>query len=66
VGGRVFSADLRDGISVPMLAAGNTSISLANGATVKGNGNSTASNIVLTDLLARNGVIHVIDRVLLP
>lgn len=66
VGGRVFSADLREGISVPMLAAGNTTITLNGGAKVKGNGNSTASGIVLTDLLARNGVIHVIDTVLLP
>lgn len=66
VGGRVFSADLREGISVPMLAAGNTTISLNGGASVKGSGNPAASKIVLTDLLARNGVIHVIDRVLLP
>lgn len=66
VGGRVFSADLRDGISVPMVASGNTTIGLTNGATVKGNGNGAPSNIVLTDLLARNGVVHVIDRVLLP
>ncbi len=66
VGGRVFSADLREGISVPMLAGGNTSISLMGGATVKGTGNSTGSNIVLTDLLAINGTIHVINQVLLP
>ncbi len=65
-GGRVFSADLREGISVPMVAAGNTTITLAGGAKVKGNGNGAGSNIVLTDILARNGVIHVIDTVLLP
>ncbi len=66
IGGRVFSADLREGISVPMLAGGNTTISLLGGAKVKGSGNSAGSNIVLTDLLARNGTIHVIDQVLLP
>ncbi len=66
VGGRVFSADLREGISVPMAAAGNTLITLAGGPKVKGNSNAAGSNIVLTDLLARNGVIHVIDSVLLP
>lgn len=66
VSGRVFSADLREGISVPMVAAGNTFITLAGGPKVKGNGNAAGSNIVLTDLLARNGVIHVIDTVLLP
>ncbi len=66
VGGRVFSADLREGISVPMVAAGNTFITLAGGPKVKGNGNAAGSNIVATDLLARNGVVHVIDSVLLP
>lgn len=66
VGGRVFSADLREGINVPMLAAGNTFITLAGGPKVKGNSNPAGSNIVITDLLARNGVIHVIDGVLLP
>ncbi|HLP94975.1 MAG TPA: fasciclin domain-containing protein [Saprospiraceae bacterium] len=65
-GGRVFSADLRENITVPMVAAGNTTITLAGGAKVKGTSNPTGSNIVLTDLLARNGVIHVIDAVLLP
>lgn len=66
VGGRVFSADLREGLSVPMVAAGNTLITLAGGPQVRGSGNPSASNIVATDILARNGVIHVIDRVLLP
>jgi len=66
VGGRVFSADLRDATTVSMLASGNTEITLTGGPKVKGNGNAAGSNIVLTDLLARNGVIHVIDSVLLP
>ncbi|MBK9255082.1 MAG: fasciclin domain-containing protein [Saprospiraceae bacterium] len=35
--------------------------------TVKGNGNGTAvANIVIPDVLTTNGVVHVIDRVLLP
>ncbi|MBL7774514.1 MAG: fasciclin domain-containing protein [Saprospiraceae bacterium] len=67
VGGRVFSADLRDNINVPTLLSGKSlNITLANGAMVKGSGNNSGSKIVLTDLLARNGVIHVIDQVLLP
>lgn len=66
VSGKVFSADLREGITVPMVAAGNTFVTLAGGPKVKGNGNAAGSNIVATDLLARNGVIHVIDSVLLP
>lgn len=67
IDGRVFSADLREDISAPTLLAGqNVGITLAGGPKVKGTGNATGSNIVLTDLLARNGVIHVIDQVLLP
>jgi len=33
---------------------------------VKGKSNATASNITMTDMLATNGVVHVIDQVLLP
>jgi uncharacterized surface protein with fasciclin (FAS1) repeats len=66
IGARVFSADLREGIKPATLIGETVTINLAGGAKVKGNGNATGSNIVLTDLLARNGVIHVIDQVLLP
>lgn len=67
VAGRVFSADLREGIQPATLLSGSTvTITLANGAKVKGSGNQTASNIALTDILAINGVIHAIDQVLLP
>ncbi len=66
VGGRAFSSDLANG-SLTMLAGGNTTISLAAGATIRGNGNGgAASNIVATNIMARNGVVHAIDRVLLP
>jgi uncharacterized surface protein with fasciclin (FAS1) repeats len=66
VAGRAFSSDLANG-SLAMLAGGNTTISLTSGATIRGNGNGgTASNIVATNIMARNGVVHAIDRVLLP
>ena len=70
VGGRAFSSDLANG-SLTMLAGGNTTTNLTNGdgggPTIKGNGNGTAtSNITATNIMCRNGVVHLIDRVLLP
>lgn len=70
VGGRAFSSDLANG-SLTMLAGGNTTINLTNGdgggPTIKGNGNGTAtSNITATNIICRNGVVHLVDRVLLP
>ena len=63
--GRVFSSDLTEGAQPITLEGGALTISLVNGATVKGTGNSIASNIVGTNIMASNGVIHVIDKVLL-
>lgn len=70
VGGRAFSSDLANG-NVTMLAGGSTTVNLTNGTgggpTIKGNGNGTnLSNIVATNIMGRNGVVHAIDRVLLP
>lgn len=70
VGGRAFSSDLSNG-SLSMLAGGNTTINLTNGTgggpTITGNGNgSNKSNITATNIVCRNGVVHLIDRVLLP
>lgn len=70
VAGRAFSSDLANG-NLAMLAGGNTTINLTNGTnggpTIKGNGNGSAtSNITATNIMTRNGVVHVIDRVLLP
>ncbi|HMU44894.1 MAG TPA: fasciclin domain-containing protein [Chitinophagaceae bacterium] len=70
VGGRAFSSDLVNG-NLAMLAGGNTTISLTNGTnggpTILGNGNSgNRSNITATNIMCRNGVVHLIDRVLLP
>lgn len=66
IGARIFSSDLSNGIQPVMFAGGTTTITLTGGPKIKGNGNSTASNIVKTDIVCTNGVIHVIDGVLLP
>jgi len=70
VGGRAFSSDLSNA-NLPMLAGGNTIVNLTNGAgggpTLTGNGNGgNKSNISKTNIVCRNGVVHLIDRVLIP
>ncbi len=70
VGTRAFSSDLANG-NLTMLAGGNANINLTNGTgggpTILGNGNSgNRSNITATNIVCRNGVVHLIDRVLLP
>ena len=69
VGARAFSSDLANG-PLTMLG-GSTIINLSNGAggapTILGNSNGTnKSNIIATNIICRNGVVHLIDRVLIP
>lgn len=67
VPGRVFSSDLTNNMKVTMFAGGDTKITLDGGAKILGEGNGTeAFNIVKTNIVTTNGVIHVIDGVLLP
>ncbi|MBB1284707.1 fasciclin domain-containing protein [Flavisolibacter sp. BT320] len=64
-GGRTFSSDLMNGQVLTMLSGGTTTVLLTNGPQIDG-ANSAPSNIIQPDVLATNGVIHTIDRVLLP
>ena len=65
--GRVFSSDLTNGATPGTISGGNLTIALSqSGATVMGKSNMTASNIIGVNIMATNGVIHVIDSVLLP
>ncbi|MDV2682815.1 fasciclin domain-containing protein [Alkalihalophilus lindianensis] len=59
VPGKVFSGDLKDGMKVKTLADKEVTISL-NPTRVNN------SNVVTPDIQASNGVIHVIDAVLVP
>ncbi len=66
IAARVFSSDLTEGAMPTTLNGGKLTITLAGGAKVKGTGNTTASAITATDMVTTNGVVHVIDRVLMP
>lgn len=66
VGARVFSSDLAEGARPATVNGGTLTISLAGGAKVKGNKNTTASMISPANMVTTNGVIHVVDQVLLP
>lgn len=64
VAARVYSTNLTTG-DVTTAQGGKVSINASNG-TVKGKSNNTASAIIGADIPASNGVVHVIDTVLLP
>ncbi|GAB2766288.1 hypothetical protein GCM10027275_05060 [Rhabdobacter roseus] len=66
VPGRVFSTNLAAG-DVATANGDSVAVNLTNGVNITGNGNGgTASSVTSANMLATNGVVHVIDRVLLP
>jgi uncharacterized surface protein with fasciclin (FAS1) repeats len=60
VPGKVMSTDLKDNTMAKTAQGGEVTIDLDNGATING------AKVVTADIVADNGVIHVIDTVLLP
>ena len=60
VPGKVMSTDLTEGMMAKTVQGGEVTITLEGGAKVNGAPISTA------DIEATNGVIHVIDQVILP
>jgi uncharacterized surface protein with fasciclin (FAS1) repeats len=66
VGSRALSTQLSNGQQLPTLLANSTlSVALANGG-VRITGPQNSASVVAADIVAKNGVIHVIDNVLLP
>jgi uncharacterized surface protein with fasciclin (FAS1) repeats len=68
--GRTFSSDLTNG-NLTMVSGGITTITLPTGTstvtTISGVGNGTnTANITKFNIVSRNGVIHVIDKILIP
>jgi uncharacterized surface protein with fasciclin (FAS1) repeats len=64
--GRVFSYNLSEGLMPATINGEKLTFSLTGGASVKGKSNATMSKIIAVNVLATNGVVHVIDQVLLP
>ncbi len=64
VGSNVLAGSLTDGQAVTTAQGASFNISLANGAKIE-DGLGRTTNIIVTDIQGGNGVVHVIDRVLL-
>jgi|TARA_B110000908_G_scaffold87258_1_gene104191 uncharacterized surface protein with fasciclin (FAS1) repeats len=60
VSGKVMSGDLSDGMTAATVQGGDVTIMTEGRVTVNG------ANVVSADIEASNGVIHVIDAVILP
>ena len=60
VSGKVMSGDLTDGMMAPTLNGEEITVDLDGGVMIND------SNVILADLEAGNGVVHVIDKVLIP
>jgi transforming growth factor-beta-induced protein len=60
VSGKVMSTELADDIDVATVNGNTIRVDLSNGVMIN------SSNVVLADLEATNGVVHVIDSVLVP
>lgn len=60
VSGQVMSSDLSDGMEAPTLQGESLTVDLSMGVKIN------ESSVVTADIEASNGVIHVIDRVLVP
>lgn len=60
VAGQVMSTDLSDGMTAATVNGADITIGTEGGVTVNG------ANVVIADVAASNGVIHVIDAVILP
>jgi hypothetical protein len=61
VSGKVLSTDLSNGLKSPTLQGDTVTFTIA-GSSVKVN----SANVIAADVMASNGVIHVIDEVLIP
>lgn len=62
----VFASDLTDGLTTASLQGGNLTVNLSPARVKITSSANPSSNIATADIVATNGVVHIIDRVLLP
>lgn len=65
VSGNILAGSLTDEQVVTTVLGSTFTVDLTGGAKIK-DGRSRTSNIIVTDVQANNGVVHVIDKVILP
>lgn len=61
VSGKMTAADLKDGQKLTTVEGGSLKVVIENGKVTVGK-----ANVEATDIMASNGIVHVIDTVLLP
>ncbi len=66
ISGRELSSTLRSGEVNTLQGKVLVSVGMDKSVTVKGNSNATPSNVIAADIVTLNGIVHVINQVLLP
>ncbi|MAT53782.1 MAG: fasciclin [Saprospirales bacterium] len=66
VAGNVLSSQLSNGMTVATVNGESFTININGSAVTITDANGNVANVVLTDVQATNGVIHVLDKVILP
>ena len=66
ISARAFSSDLSNGQNLSTVNGGTIQVGIGSNATVDGNSNTSPATISAVNIMATNGVVHVIDKVLLP
>ncbi len=67
VSGRVYSTDLSDGTEATMLNEETITINISSTVTISDQDeNNEDATVTVTDIQTLNGVVHIIDKVIIP
>ena len=65
-GANVQADQLTDGQVITMFGSGDVTVDLSSGAALSTTGNAMPVDIIGTDVQGTNGVVHIVESVLLP